>query len=63
MKCLLSLLFVYCFFVTNVFSQDKARYLQSYLSTDERLTDLVNQLTTAEKIDMLAGYNDFFFIR
>lgn len=49
------------FFVANVQSQQKAVYLQSNLSTDVRLTDLVNQLTLDEKIDMLAGYNDFYF--
>ena len=30
------------------------------LSTEERTEDLINRMTLEEKIDLLAGYNDFY---
>lgn len=35
-------------------------FKDQYLSTEERVEDLINRMTLEEKIDLLAGYNDFY---
>lgn len=57
----ISLVFIAILVVNFSNAQDKAKYLQVNLPIDQRLDDLVSKLTLKEKIDMLAGYKDFFF--
>lgn len=56
------LLFVFLFCFENlIYSQlNKFPFQDSNLTVEERLNDLVNRMTIEEKIDLLAGYNDFY---
>jgi len=56
-----SFLTAYLLCILTLTAQDKPRWLNPELDAETRLNDLVSQLSTDEKIDMLAGYKDFYF--
>ncbi|MDP4209145.1 MAG: glycoside hydrolase family 3 C-terminal domain-containing protein [Bacteroidota bacterium] len=56
-----SLLSVFLSISITIMAQDKPSWLNTSLSTEVRLNDLVGRMTLDEKIDMLAGYKDFYF--
>ena len=44
-------------------AQPSYPFQDSTLTVEARLNDLVERMTLEEKIDLLAGYEDFIFIR
>lgn len=56
---LLLILFMYIG-LNSVQAEELPAFKNETLSVEERLNDLVSRMTIEEKIDMLAGYNDFY---
>ena len=44
----------------NLYAQSQYPFQNTTLSTEERVNDLIGRMTLEEKIDLLAGYNDFY---
>ena len=44
----------------NLHAQSQYPFQNTTLSTEERVNDLIGRMTLEEKIDLLAGYNDFY---
>lgn len=44
----------------NLYAQSQYPFQDTTLSTEERVNDLIGRMTLEEKIDLLAGYNDFY---
>ena len=59
MKKLLTSIFFSLFCILHISAQIPD-YKNPEKSTSERVEDLINRMTQEEKIDLLAGYNDFF---
>lgn len=58
----LTLILILICICTNLYSKDKDffPFYDKSLKISERIEDLVNRMTLEEKIDLLAGYNDFY---
>lgn len=60
LKTLITLSFFLFFFIKSTYAQKKYPFQDKTLSTEERVNDLIAQMTIEEKIDLLSGYRDFY---